>query len=121
MSITSRDVLNIEVLRAIESPYQFANTEKTQIVNHFRMHLTNQGNEDLKITELRVLNESINVVAPQLTQTLGPGESGWVHIFLTFPSMRVTDGLLNVEYEIEYTIDEAQVLTGTLNLLAPNL
>ncbi len=119
LGLTQRESLEVEVVRAIESPYQFANQEKTQIVNHFRVHLTNQTNQVLIIREIKVDEADIQVVSPTMAQSISPGQAVWVHVFLSFPRSKVPEGRLLLPYEISYEGEGPEEFKGQLILLAP--
>jgi hypothetical protein len=54
-----------------------------------------------------------------MAQSINPGQSVWVHVFLTFPRRKVPEGRLALPYQILYEGEELEKFQGQLTLLAP--
>lgn len=89
-SLSTREPLNIALLRAIDSPYTLSVDEngRTIVLNHFRLHLTNQTNAD-SLYSIRLSEDDINL-GTKLTVAQNPislkanGSENW-HLFIQAP------------------------------------
>lgn len=87
-NLGTRDPLNIAVLRAIDSPYSFSVNEKgeTLVLNHFRLHLTNQTKKDALYTIALSTESQLNgfklTVSQNPIQLKSEGSETW-HVFLS--------------------------------------
>jgi len=88
--ITTREDLEIFILRAKESPYQLIPTieGKILLLNHMRLHLSNQTFQERKLSisaPEKWKELGIQMTTPEPNITLRPGEFKMIHFFITLP------------------------------------
>ncbi len=116
-ALSLRSDVDVKIVRAIEAPYSFVGDG--EIINHFRIHVTNQTSESIQLENLILLENRIQLVSPQLRQKISAGESKWIHIFMTFSKELVKNGRLNVKWILNYSGTEKKSSNGSLVLLSP--
>ncbi len=119
LSLWSRQNLDVKIIRAIQDPYQFADQSQSLIINHFRMHVTNQTNRSIHIGTFAVQNEKVEVVSPGIEQEVKPGQSIWVHLFFKFPANISETGGVEIPWSLNFDMGEKAQKKGQLKLLAP--
>lgn len=119
--LLSRSLLDVKIVRAIEAPYQLVGEDF--VMNHFRIHVTNQSNSDLQIKEFSVDARDSTIISPQLQQTLLTGEEKWIHVFVRFPRDLITNGRAKVVWSLGYQSKEPEsqmsFKKGDLPLVGP--
>lgn len=117
LSLGLRRALSVQVLRAVETPYQ--QISPGVFMNHFRFHLISQTNSPIEIERLESLDPSIQMISPQTKQILLPGKETWLHVFFTFPLESTAYGSAPVRWKIHYRDPMQKVHEGEVTLLAP--
>ncbi len=122
--LLNRKPLEIKIVRAIESPYSVVTSnDKTIVINHFRLHLTNQTAHDIQLDKFELKDfEELENISPELSIPLKPNESKWVHLFIKFSLEKVPTGKKGVHWEISYHNSQSTMenITGEMTLLGPN-
>ncbi len=122
VTLAMRSNVSVKVIRAIAAPYTVSKIgDKEIVLNHFRLHVTNQSKESLKILSFTLDDLRLEVVAPNLNQTLSYREDKWVHIFLKVPSESFKSEKFKVHWTLKYEVSgkESQHL-GELLIMGPS-
>lgn len=118
-----REDVSIKALRAIEAPYQVINTpEGDKVINHFKLHITNQSSLNIIIQDLEILSPDVELISPNLKSEIKTTENIWIHIFLKFKSdaLILKNGKANISWILNYKQgDELKTKKGVFNLIAP--
>jgi cytochrome c oxidase accessory protein FixG len=120
--LSLREDISIKALRAVEVPYQIIETESgPKVLNHFKLHITNQSTHDISIQSLEFDNSDIEVVSPDLKTMVTTNNNVWIHVFLKFNK----EGVLNqgrgqVPWTLRYIHDGiVKVKKGVFSLIGP--
>jgi hypothetical protein len=121
-SLKSREPVDIAVLRAIEAPYSEVKNSvgQTEIINHFRLHLTSQTDKDIPY-EIHLAGEKIDglemtVVPNPLTVKAGSSET-W-HVFVKTLQMKEREHP-KFDFDIEIKSPEGFITSRTLTFVGP--
>ena len=117
-NLALRDPLDIEVIRAAEAPYsEVTGSDGTQYLNHFRIHVTNQSLDPVRFTELTIHPKPLQIISPELSQVIAPGEERFINFFVKF-SHESTDkhGRASARWVLK---SKSTADSGQITLLAP--
>lgn len=142
----SREEISVKVLRAVEAPYQLVQTAEgqIQILNHFKLHITNQTKSAIRVRSLSFDNlpneefsepqkdnnasvatrveSTIEIVAPNLRVEIKRDSDVWVHMFVKFDAslLPAKQGKKAARWTLEFSQEEKIKKTqGVLNLIGP--
>ncbi|MEZ4744064.1 MAG: cytochrome c oxidase accessory protein CcoG [Bdellovibrionota bacterium] len=112
----NRKALNIEIIRAIESPYTVSGET---VINHFKASITNQSQELMTITKLSTDNG--NIIAPEIPLTVASGQHKKIHFFIKLPKkLFANSGKLSGTIKINFsTINQSVSDTKTVTYIGP--
>ncbi|MGH1468295.1 MAG: cytochrome c oxidase accessory protein CcoG [Bdellovibrionales bacterium] len=121
ISVSRRSNFSVKIIRAVEAPYQVSKVgDKEVVLNHFRLHVTNQSKSDLEILSFELDKKNIDLVAPNLEQVLTFRQDEWIHLFLKVPREEFKTEKFKVHWVLKYKVnDEVSQHLGELNLMGP--
>ncbi len=121
MSLSNRSNFSVKIIRAVEAPYQVTKVgHREMVLNHFRLHVTNQSKSDLKIVSFELDKKNIELVAPNLEKVLSFRQDEWIHLFLKIPREDFKTEKFKVYWTLKYQVDgEVSKHLGELNLMGP--
>lgn len=122
-NLGAREPLNIAILRAIEAPYRtvYGDSMESAILNHFKLHLTNQTHQDSKYT-IRLseldLGRGFKLTKAQEFILLKADGSESTHLFIQIPTEKLDrSGQMPLKVVIQNS--ENQVFERELIFLGP--
>ncbi len=125
VSLAARASVEINLVRAIDTPYTQATTAEgvDQVINHFRVKLHNQTRLE-QLVSIRLINaeNEIELVAPTFPKTLEPGASNTEHVFVKLPpALTRIDGKHELEIEFTYQSNAGKTVISraTASALGP--
>lgn len=122
--LSTRTVYRATILRGQGLPYSLTKNEKDEdiVVNHFKLHLKNQGYEVLKfnislaLEEMQINPDLIELTAPINDVELQSGDDVTLHFFIK-ARPQVTTGVGSRNAELNLKINKgSEILTSKLNL-----
>ncbi len=121
VSLSNRSNFSVKIIRAVEAPYQVTKVgDREMVLNHFRLHVTNQSKSDLKIVSFELDKKNIELVAPNLEKVLSFRQDEWIHLFLKIPREDFKTEKFKVYWTLKYQVDgEVSKHLGELNLMGP--
>jgi cytochrome c oxidase accessory protein FixG len=123
-NLKNRDTVNISVLRAIDTPYTLTNDENgvEVVINHFRLHLTNQTGIDSKYTislSDEAKSQGVKLVLAQNPLELLANRSGTFHLFIHVPSSKLkNENKLEIKFSIRGS--KSNIFDREMILLGPS-
>ncbi len=119
-TLNARTDLEVKVIRAVETPYKDAGAkENNAILNHFRFHITNQNSTPVKLKEIVLDQKAVELISPQFSRVLQPGEDAWIHVFAKFPKSLSTSGKTVAFWTIAYESSDLKQKKGKMILISP--
>jgi cytochrome c oxidase accessory protein FixG len=123
-NLRTREPLNIAILRAIETPYVVSKDEKgaSQILNHFRIHMTNQTRLD-SYYSIRLLptetEQGFQLTMAQNPVLLKANNTETSHLFIRVPQEKFPSSG-QIQLKIEISDSENKIFERELTLIGPS-
>lgn len=123
-SLRTREAVHIAVLRGIEAPYSKDTDSdgQTQIINHFRLHLTSQTEKDvtyeLSLSESDASKGLILTVSQNPVTLKGKTSQTW-HVFLRAPMSQLPKNGKE-DFTLLIRADDGTLLTRDLIFVGPS-
>lgn len=121
--VLARDSLSVQIHRATDSPYQVTPmNDGDLILNHFRIHLTNQSSSAIRVESFVIDDRGVEVVTPMLPLDLDAYQRKSAHIFLKVPASRLLSSRLAVRWRLNFK-NQSKILqtkSGRLTILGPD-
>jgi cytochrome c oxidase accessory protein FixG len=119
-----REDISVKALRAIEAPYQLVTSAEgsKQVINHYKLHITNQSKADIKIQELMIRDPRFEVISPNLKTEVNVASNAWVHVFIKFSPdvLKAQNGKVKVPWILNFEQKgEMKQKRGVFNLIGP--
>lgn len=123
VSVSRRSNFSVKVIRAVAAPYTVSMVgDKEVVLNHFRLHVTNQSKGDLKILSFSLDKDNIEVVSPGLIRTLPSRKNEWIHVFLKVPRDDFKSEKFKVHWTLKYEVaGKKSRHLGELVIMGPSL
>jgi hypothetical protein len=115
--VAVRESVSIQILRAKDAPYTLT---QDYVLNHFKIHLHNQGHTLLKIHVQDV--EGFETIMPRKEIELSANTSEELHFFVKFPLevSRSNNGTFKREIEIQvYENEQLKSYNKELTFVGP--
>ncbi len=102
ISVRHRGNLDLTLVRSKDAPYQILKQgENQEIVNHFKLDLSNQSSNALDLSfELEEKNSEFQLILPAQPIHLEPGKNFRADLFIRFPAKQLRNGHSEIEMEI---------------------
>lgn len=122
--LSMREEVSVKALRATDAPYQLvAIAEGSQkVINHFRLHITNQSKSDLKIIDLILEGDGLELVSPNLKTEIQHSNNSWIHVFIKFNPdlLKAQKGKAKIPWILSFEQKgQAKQKRGVFHLIGP--
>ncbi|MEZ4872142.1 MAG: FixG Ig-like domain-containing protein [Bdellovibrionales bacterium] len=121
--MAQREDLDIQVIRAVETPYETATIDdgKEVIINHFRVRVHNQS-FDLALVDVFLPEDlELEMVKPRFPLQANPGQKRTEHLFVKFhKDLLDVEGAQKIQVQFRYRLkDRFETLSKEIQLIGP--
>jgi cytochrome c oxidase accessory protein FixG len=84
--LSKKQAVNFSIIRAVEEPFKIVDLGegKKEIINHFKVHIQNQGNDRVSTQYELFGDNAVNftLISPENPSVTEGGKKKWVHFFI---------------------------------------
>jgi len=112
--------VSVKLIRATDAPFQVSVSENGKVlINHFKLHIHNQGREEVSGFVFVTDRPNVRVVTPPIFKTVSSGGQRWIHIFLKMPLENFDAKDNKIQWMVKYHNKFPGVKSGSLKFLGP--
>ncbi|MAV91044.1 MAG: cytochrome c oxidase accessory protein CcoG [Bdellovibrionaceae bacterium] len=115
-SVSQRKELHVTLLRAKDTPYQMLNDQ--EILNHFKLHITNQSGKALRLY-LKMVPETVKLVTQVNPVIVGAQKDNTVHFFTRSQRSDLSNGAESATIQVFSEDQQNLLFEKALTLLGP--